>query len=81
VLSDLKEKKKVVGTRRLLKAIERGEVQKAFLALDSDLFIADQITSACARANVPIEEVRTKQALGEACSVNVPTAAAGILRD
>ena len=44
-LEKLKNAEKVVGTRRLLRAIAAGEVSEAYLAMDADLFIARQVRS------------------------------------
>ena len=41
---------KVVGTRRLLRAIAAGEVSEAYLAMDADLFIARQVREAMRKA-------------------------------
>ena len=72
--------RKVVGTRRLLKAIAAGQVQEAYLAMDADLFIFRQVNEACRNAGVPLKQVDTMKALGEACHVQVKTASAGILK-
>ncbi|MDD6883124.1 MAG: ribosomal L7Ae/L30e/S12e/Gadd45 family protein [Eubacteriales bacterium] len=72
--------KRVVGTRRLMKAIAAGQVQEAYLAMDADLFIFRQVNEACKNAGVPVNQVNTMKALGEACHVQVPTASAGILK-
>ena len=72
--------KKVVGTRCLLKAIEAGQVSEAYLAMDADLFIFRQVNEACKKAGVPMVQVDTMKALGEACRIQVKTASAGILK-
>ncbi len=76
----LKTEPKVVGTRRLVKAIEQGQVKLAFVAQDADLFITRQIGDLCEKHHVAVQEVPTMKALGEACQVQVPTAAAGLLK-
>ena len=78
MLEKLKNANKVVGTRRLVRAIQAGEIQEAYLADDADLFILRQVKEACQQANVRIVPVETMKALGAACGVEVPTAAAGI---
>ncbi len=77
-LEKLRKADKVVGTRRLLRAIEAGEISEAYLALDCDLFIIRQVTEACKKANVRLFEVDTMKKLAEACAVEVKTASAGI---
>lgn len=80
MLEKLKNARKVVGTRKLVRAVQAGEIAEAYLADDADLFILRQVKDACAQANVRIVSVETMKALGTACGVEVPTAAAGVLK-
>lgn len=79
MLEKLKNGKKVVGTRRLIRAIEAGEISEIFLARDADLFIRRQVTDAANSKGIRINEVDTMKMLGEACGVEVKTASAGLL--
>jgi large subunit ribosomal protein L7A len=74
----LKNASKVVGTRRLLRALQAGEIAEAYIARDADLFIVRQVREACNQANVRMVEVDTMVQLGQACGVEVKTASAGI---
>ena len=76
----LKDGRKVVGTRRLVRAVLAGEVQEAYLADDADLFIVRQVREACNQAGVHIVVIPTKTELGKLCGVEVGTAAAGVLK-
>ena len=78
MLEKLKNASKVVGTRRLIRAVEAGEIAEAFIAADADLFIVRQVRQACTAANVRLHEVDTMVQLGQACGVEVKTASAGI---
>ena len=78
MLEKLKNAAKVVGTRRLLRAIQNGEIEEAYVARDADLFIHRQVREACAAAGVRMIEVDTMKELGQACGVEVKTASAGI---
>lgn len=78
MLEKLRNSQKVVGTRRLLRAVQAGEISEVYLAKDADLFIVRQVKDACNRANVRMIEVDTMKQLGEACGVDVKTASAGI---
>ena len=78
MLEKLKNAQKVVGTRRLLRAIQNGEIEEAYVARDADLFILRQVREACAAAGVRMVEVDTMKELGQACGVEVKTASAGI---
>lgn len=77
-MEKLDEAKKVVGTRRLLRAIADGEIREAFIARDADLFIVRQVKKACTEAGVRMTEVETMKELGKACGVEVKTASAGL---
>lgn len=80
MLEKLKNSAKVVGTRRLVRAIEAGEISEAYIAQDADLFIVRQVKDACNRAGVRVVEVDSMKQLGEVCGVDVKTASAGILK-
>ena len=80
MLEKLRNSNKVVGTRRLVRAVLAGQVSEVYLASDADLFILRQVKDACNQANVRIVEVETMKQLGEACGVEVKTASAGILK-
>ena len=78
MLDRLKNAEKVVGTRRLVRAILAGEIDEAFVARDADLFILRQVRDACNKMGVRMTEAESMKALGEACGVEVKTASAGI---
>ena len=78
MLEKLKNASKVVGTRRLLRAIQAGEIAEAYIARDADLYIVRQVREACNQANVRMVEVDTMAQLGQACGVEVKTASAGV---
>ena len=78
ILDKLKNANKVVGTRRLIRAIQAGEIAEAYIARDADLFNVRQVRQACNEAGVRMVEADSMKLLGEACGVEVPTASAGI---
>lgn len=78
MLEKLKNASKVVGTRRLIRAIQAGEIEEAYVARDADLYIVRQVREACNQAGVRMVEVDTMVQLGQACGVEVKTASAGI---
>ena len=80
MLEVLRTARKVVGTHRLIKAIEAGQVAEAYVAQDADLFLYRQVSEACRKGNVPLREVDTMKHLGEACGIEVKTASCGILK-
>ncbi len=80
MLEKLRNSPRVVGTRRLVRAVQAGEVAEAYIARDADLFIVRQVREACNAAGVRMVEVDTMKQLGEACGIEVKTASAGILK-
>ena len=78
MLEKLKNGSKVVGTRRLLRAIRSGEIAEAYIAQDADLYIVRQVRQACNEAGVRMVKVPTMKELGQACGVEVKTASAGL---
>lgn len=78
MLEKLKNGSKVVGTRRLVRAIQAGEISEAYIANDADLFIVRQVKQACMENGVRMIEVATMKELGQACGVEVKTASAGL---
>ncbi len=53
MLEKLRASDKIVGTRRLVRAILAGEISEAYIARDADLFIVRQVKEACNQAGVP----------------------------
>ena len=78
MLEKLKNSQKVIGTRRLVRAVLAGEISEVYLAADADLVILRQVKDACNSMNVRIIEAESMKKLGEACVVEVKTASAGI---
>ena len=78
MLEKLRNADKVVGTRRLVRAIQAGEIAEAYIARDADVFIVRQVRQACNEADIRMIEVDTMKMLGEACGIQVEAAAAGI---
>ena len=78
MLERLDDARKVVGTRRLLKALANGEIERVYLADDADMFIRAQVQEACEKAGAKLTIVPEMSELGKACGVDVKTAAAGL---
>ena len=61
----------IVGLRQSVKAIEKGEAEKAIVAIDIAPAIFDDFTMLCLINDVPFETVESKSALGKACHIDV----------
>ena len=77
---DLKQRKVVVGSKQLRKALERGNAECVFLAENADPAITEPIAEMCGKLHIQITWVRTMAELGRACGIEVGAAAAAVLR-
>ena len=73
--------RKVVGTKQVLRALKAGTVSRVYAANDADTFIYQQVVRSAEDAGIPCVRVASMKELGMICGVDVPTAAAGILRN
>lgn len=81
MLDELKKTSKIViGTKQVLKAGKAGQLEKAFVAEDADSFIKNKLLDELSQNGVPLEYAATMKELGEACGIQVGSAAAGILK-
>ena len=76
---DLKQRKVVVGSKQLRKALEKGRVECVFLAENADPAITDPIEEMCRKLHIRITWVRTMAEIGRACGIEVGAAAAAVL--
>lgn|GEM_PF-431077 len=75
-----KRSMRVVGARQVLRLTRDGALSQVFLALDAAPHLRQQIEQAAKDAGVPLQTVATMEELAQLCRVDVPSAAAGILR-
>ena len=71
---------RVVGTKQVTRALKAGRVRKAYVAEDADTFIFQQVVRAAEDAGVPCVRVPSMKELGMVSGVDVPAAAAAVLR-
>ena len=75
-----KAEAKVVGTKQVLRALKSGSVSRVYVANDTDTFLFQRVIGAAEAAHAPVVRIATMKELGLACGVEVPTAAAAIVR-
>lgn len=75
-----KRSMRVVGVRQVLRALREHSLEKVFLALDAAPHLQGQIRQAAEENDIPLKTVSTMEELARACRVDVPSAAAGILK-
>lgn len=78
MLSMLQKSDKVVGTKQVTRAINAGEIKTVYLATDADVFVTRKVRDLCHEKRIPVVEVPSMKALGEACGVEVKAAVAAI---
>ena len=72
--------RKVIGTRQVLRALKAGTVSRVYICSDADTYIYQQVVRSAEEAGVPCVRTASMKELGMICGVDVPTAAAGLLR-
>ena len=74
-------KRKTVGTKETIKALERGEVQVVYVARDAETTVLKDLKELCKQKGISIVEIDTMLQLGKACGIEVGAASAAILRE
>ncbi|MDC3417789.1 50S ribosomal protein L7ae-like protein [Aquibacillus salsiterrae] len=68
----------IIGTKQTLKAIKNGEAVEVIIADDADQHITSKVSRLAKEYNVPCQRVDSKKKLGQACGIDVGTAAVAI---
>lgn len=71
---------RVVGARQALRAVKEKRAEEVFLALDAAPLLRQQIERAAQDAGVSVTTVATMEELSQLCRVDVPSAAAAVLK-
>ncbi|NLJ80844.1 MAG: 50S ribosomal protein L7ae-like protein [Firmicutes bacterium] len=71
---------KVVGAKQTLKAIQNDMVELVYLAQDADRRVIAPVRAACKTKGIDFVEVGTMAELGKACSIEVGSAVAAIVK-
>lgn len=74
-------KKKVVGTKRTLRAVQKGEAKVVFVASDAEARVTEPLLRACREKGVEVITVDSMAELGEACAIDVGSASAAIIEE
>jgi large subunit ribosomal protein L7A len=77
-LNELAVSSRLIGTKKMIRALKAGKVRKVFLASDAETALTAPIEREAAAAGIPVEWVTSRQALGRACCIDRLTAVAGI---
>ncbi|HDR15212.1 MAG TPA: 50S ribosomal protein L7ae [Desulfobacteraceae bacterium] len=77
-LNELAVSSRLVGAKRLCRALKRGRVKKVFLAKDADPSLTAPLEREAMAEGIPVEWVESSEMLGRACCIERPASAAGI---
>ncbi|WP_026895851.1 ribosomal L7Ae/L30e/S12e/Gadd45 family protein [Clostridiisalibacter paucivorans] len=80
MLSDLKDKKKVIGTKQAKRAVINDKVEMMYIAKDADRFIIDSLVQLCNEKTVDVVFVEHMKELGKACGIDVSAASVALLK-
>ena len=72
---------RVVGARQVLRAMKAGKAEKVFLAMDADAGLRSEVEATARETEVSLHMVATMEELAQLCRVDVPSAAAAVLRN
>ena len=77
--SELKDGKKVIGSKQVKKAISKGIAKKVYLANDAEPHIVKPLLDLCQAHNVETVKVENMESLGKLCGIEVGSAAVALL--
>lgn len=80
LLEKLKTTYKVVGIKQTKAAIRDGKAMTIYIADDADFSVISDVIELCRGAGIEPVHVPTLKELGRACGIDVPCAAAAVLK-
>ena len=80
-LNEVKNSKKVIGSKQVKKAIIKGLARKVYLAGDAEPHVIGPLRELCRQHGVEVEETDTMKDLGNACGIEVGSAAVALTID
>lgn len=76
-----KARKRVVGSKQTLKAVDRNQAKVVYVARNAERHVMDPIVQACSGKSVPVIFVENMQVLGKACGIEVGCAATAVIEE
>ncbi len=74
-------RKKTVGTKQTLKALEKGLAKKVFVASDAEQHVVKPLLQKCQEKGIPVVMIDTMKNLGKACGIEVGCASAALVEE
>ena len=80
MLTERMTAEKVVGAKQVRRALRDGRAARLYLAQDADPRVLQPLVQDAVNRGVPLEQVPTMKALGQACGISVGAAVAVLLK-
>ncbi len=80
VMEKLKTPYKVIGIKQTKAAIRDGKAMTVYIADDADFSVISDVIELCRGAGIDPVHVPTLKELGRACGIDVPCAAASVVK-
>lgn len=74
-------RRKTVGSKQTLKAIQRKEAKTVYIARDAEKHVTEPLRQACIDNGITIIEVDSMRTLGKTCGIDVGCASAAVIED
>lgn len=78
-LDELTNSSKVIGSKQVKKAVNKGLARKVYIANDAEPHIIEPLKELCHHKQVEIVMVDNMKMLGDACGIEVGSAAVALL--
>lgn len=74
-------RKKAVGSKQTLKAIDRDQAKVVYVAKNADRHITEPVIKACKARSIPVVLVDSMTALGKACGIEVGSSSVAVVEE
>ncbi len=74
-------KRRTVGVKQTLRALEKGSVLRVYIAKDAETSVVSTVLEQSKKQGVQVREVPTMAELGKACGIEVGAAVAALLTE
>jgi len=81
LLDEIENSKKVIGSKQVKKAVMKGLAMKVFLAENAEPHIIEPLREICRQHEVEVESIETMEELGNACGIEVGSAAVALIKE
>jgi large subunit ribosomal protein L7A len=79
-IPDLRHAPLCIGTKQTMRALERGNVERVYVAMDADASMIAQAVALASKQRVDVVRIDAMRALGRACGIDVGAAMAAVLK-